>query len=235
MLSAFIKQIWLLCWSLWVKYSIVKTWQHATNPSFLWALKKAQEKGGPSNLGSPNVVVVRLEHSRSIDSFDNHSTASGPASCRRRRPPWNASCLVVCWLFPHGQAGDAIVSHRYRDSAHLAWPHLRRFRVTNWRLGRVNPGCGHVWLVTRSWHPFNPQLLHVSCSFDLDSRVVQPRSRKVGEIWDAIWVAHVGSSFGNTIRELLNLLVFLQSGTVTANLWGLDVAEYRQPVDVGWS
>ena len=29
--------------------------------------------------------------------------------------------------------------------------------------------------------------------FDLDSRVVQPRSRKVGEIRDATWVAHVGS------------------------------------------
>ena len=37
------------------------------------------------------VVVVRLEHSHSfIDSFDNHSTASGPASCRRSRPPGNA-------------------------------------------------------------------------------------------------------------------------------------------------
>ena len=50
------------------------------------------------------VVVVRLEHSHSfIDSFDNHSTASGPVSCRRRRPPGNAvsghsstMCLVVC-------------------------------------------------------------------------------------------------------------------------------------------
>ena len=38
-----------------------------------------------------NVVVVRLEHSHSfIDSFDNHSTASGPDSLRRRRPPRNA-------------------------------------------------------------------------------------------------------------------------------------------------
>ena len=37
------------------------------------------------------VVVVRLEHSYSFtDSFDNYSTASGPASCRRRRPPGNA-------------------------------------------------------------------------------------------------------------------------------------------------
>ena len=50
-----------------------------------------------------NVVVVRLEHSHSfIDSFDNHSTASEPASCRRRRPPGNAvsghsstMCLVA--------------------------------------------------------------------------------------------------------------------------------------------
>ena len=34
------------------------------------------------------VVVVRLEHSHSfIDSLDNHSTASGPAWCRRCRPP----------------------------------------------------------------------------------------------------------------------------------------------------
>ena len=66
------------------------------------------------------VVVVRLEHSHSfIDSFDNHSTASGPASCRRRRPPGNAvsghsstMCLVVWWLSPQWQAGDAITPHR---------------------------------------------------------------------------------------------------------------------------
>ena len=54
-----------------------------------------------------------------IDSFDNHSTASGPASCRRHRPPGNAvsghsstMCLVVWWLSPQGQAGDAITPHR---------------------------------------------------------------------------------------------------------------------------
>ena len=47
------------------------------------------------------VVVVRLEQSHSfIDSFDNHPTASGTASCRRRRPPGNAvsghsSCGLV--------------------------------------------------------------------------------------------------------------------------------------------
>ena len=104
------------------------------------------------------VVVVRLEHSHSFnDSLDNHSTASGPAWCRRCRPPGNAvsgqsstMCLVVWWLSQQGQAGDAITPHRWRDSAHLAWPHLRRFSVTNWRLGRVNPGCGHVGSVTRS-------------------------------------------------------------------------------------
>ena len=51
-------------------------------------------------------VVVHLEHShRFIDSLDNQSTASGPAWCRRRRPPGNAvsgqsstMCLVVWWL-----------------------------------------------------------------------------------------------------------------------------------------
>ena len=37
------------------------------------------------------------------------------------------------------------------------------------------------------------------------------------------------------IRELLSLLVLLQGSTVTANLWGLDVAEHRQPVYVGRS
>ena len=66
------------------------------------------------------VDVVRLEHPHSfIDSFDNHSTASGPASCRRRRPPGNAvsghystMCIVVWWLSPQGQAGDAITLHR---------------------------------------------------------------------------------------------------------------------------
>ena len=65
-------------------------------------------------------VVVRLEHSHSFtDIFDNHSTASGPASCRRHRPPGNAvsghsstMCLVVWWLSPQGQAGDAITPHR---------------------------------------------------------------------------------------------------------------------------
>ena len=104
------------------------------------------------------VVVVRLEHSHSFnDSLDNHSTASGPAWCRRCRPPGNAvsghsstMCFVVWWLSPQGQAGDAITPHRWRDSVHLAWQHLRRFSVTNWRLGRVNPGCGHVGSVTRS-------------------------------------------------------------------------------------
>ena len=59
-------------------------------------------------------------------------------------------CLVVWGLSPQGQAGDAITPHRYRDSAHLAWPHRRRFRVTNWLLGTVNPGCGHVGFVTTS-------------------------------------------------------------------------------------
>ena len=36
-------------------------------------------------------VAVRLEHSHIVYvSFDNHSTASGPSSCRRRRHPGNA-------------------------------------------------------------------------------------------------------------------------------------------------
>ena len=68
----------------------------------------------------PTVVVVRLEHSHSfIDSFDNHYTASGPASCRRRRPPGNAvsghsstMCLVVWWLSPQGHTGDVITPLR---------------------------------------------------------------------------------------------------------------------------
>ena len=66
------------------------------------------------------IVFVRLEHSHSfIDSLDNHSTASGPASCRGRIHPGNAvsghsstMCLVVWWLSPHGQAGDVITPHR---------------------------------------------------------------------------------------------------------------------------
>ena len=60
------------------------------------------------------VVVVRLKNYHSfIDSLDNYSTASGPASCRRRRPPGNAvsghssiMCLVVWWLSSQGQEGD---------------------------------------------------------------------------------------------------------------------------------
>ena len=89
----------------------------------------------PSCRTSVNVDVVRLEHSHSlIDNLENHSTASGPASCRRRRPPGNAvsghsstMCLVVWWLSPPGQAGDAITPHRWRVSAHRAWEHMRRF------------------------------------------------------------------------------------------------------------
>ena len=72
------------------------------------------------SIASNGVVVVRLEHTHSfIDSFDYHSTASGPASCRRRRPPWNAVCghssirwFVVWWISPQRQAGDAITPHR---------------------------------------------------------------------------------------------------------------------------
>ena len=150
------------------------------------------------------VVVVRLEHSHSfIDSLDNHSTASGPAWCRRCMPPGNAvsghsstMCLVVWWLSPQGQAGDAITPHRWRDSAYLAWPHLRRFSVTNWRLDRVNPGCGHVGSVTRSCPGCSLESTTAPMSpapFVLNSRVMHPRSRKAGEIWDATWVAHVGS------------------------------------------
>ena len=73
------------------------------------------------------VVVVRLDHSHSfIDTLDNHSTASGPAWCRLCRPPGNAvsghsstMCLVVWWLSPQGQAGDAIMPHRWSDLANL--------------------------------------------------------------------------------------------------------------------
>ena len=43
------------------------------------------------------IVVVRLEHSHGfIDNLDNHSTASVPASCRRRRPPGNWYCYWRC-------------------------------------------------------------------------------------------------------------------------------------------
>ena len=66
------------------------------------------------------VVVVRLKNSHSfIDSLDNHSTASGPASCIRRRPPGNAvsghssiMCIVVWWLSPQGQEGAVIMPDR---------------------------------------------------------------------------------------------------------------------------
>ena len=120
-------------------------------------------------------VVVRLENSHSFNaSLDNHSIASGPAWCRRCRPPGNAvsghsstMCLVVWWLSLHGKAGDGITPHRWRDLAHLAWLHLRRFRVTNWRLGRVNPGCGYVGSVTISCPGGTPRIhdcSHVSFS-----------------------------------------------------------------------
>ena len=68
-----------------------------------------------------DVVAVRLEHSHSLYIYilDNHSIASGPASCRLRRPPGNAvsghsstMCIVVWWLSPQGQARDAITPHR---------------------------------------------------------------------------------------------------------------------------
>ena len=90
------------------------------------------------------VVVLRLEHSHSfIASLVNHSTASGPAWCRRCRPPGNAvsghsstMCLVVWWLSPQSQAGDAITP---------IGGEIRRICV-----GSVNPGCVHVGLVTIS-------------------------------------------------------------------------------------
>ena len=150
-----------------------------------------------------NGVVVRLEHSHSfIDILDNHPNASGPASCRRRRHQgkavsWHSStmCLVVWWLSPQGQLGDAITPHRWRYSVHLGWPRLRRFRVMDRRLGRVNPGCGHVGLATRSCPGYTPSLhdcSHICCTvwFRLASRVA---SIKAGNIWDASWVAHAGS------------------------------------------
>ncbi len=69
--------------------------------------------------------------------------------------------------------------------------------------------------------------------FGLDSRVVQPRPRKVGEIWDATWVAHGGSPWWEhdpwAAKSSYNYIL-LQGSTVTANLRGLDVAEHRQPV-----
>ena len=101
----------------------------------------------PANFMNILMLLFVWNTHRFIDSLDNLSTASGPAWCRRCRPPGKAvsghtstMCLVVWWLSPQGQAGDAIKPHRWRDSAHLAWPHLRRFSVTNWRLGRVNTG-----------------------------------------------------------------------------------------------
>ena len=73
-----------------------------------------------------DVVVVRLEHSHSfIDNFDNHSTASGPASCRHPvnavSGPSSTMCLVVWWLSPQGQAGDAISRPIGREIWHI-WP-----------------------------------------------------------------------------------------------------------------
>ena len=76
------------------------------------------------------VVVVRLEHSHSfIDRFDNHSTASGPASCRRRRPPGNAvsehsstMCLVL-WSGGSLRRGKQMMQSRPigRDIPYI-WP-----------------------------------------------------------------------------------------------------------------
>ena len=128
----------------------IKQWIKITAIS--QGVRAAEDRSRWKEIVSQVVVVVLLEHSHSFnDSLDIHSTASGPAWCRRCRPPVNAvsghsstMCLVVWWLSPQGQAGDAITPHQWRDSAHLAWPHIRRFSVTNWHLGRVNPGCGHV-------------------------------------------------------------------------------------------
>ena len=63
-------------------------------------------------------LVVHLELNTLMASLVVLSTIP-PASCRRRGPPGNAvsgysstMCLVVWWLSPQGQAGDAITPHR---------------------------------------------------------------------------------------------------------------------------
>ena len=120
------------------------------------------------------VVVVRLEHSHSFTaSLDNHYTASGPGSSRRRRPPGNAvsghSSTMCLYLWSGGslcRGKQVMWSHPIGGEIRRIW-HLRRFKVTNWRLDRVNPGCWHVGLVTRSCPGGTPWIhdcSHVSCS-----------------------------------------------------------------------
>ena len=99
-----------------VKITLVNKLNLVNNSTYQIALKNSRRLF----YNNGNVVVVRLEHSHSFnDSLDNHSTASGPAWCIRCRPPGNAvsghsstMCLVVWWLSPQGQAGDAITPHR---------------------------------------------------------------------------------------------------------------------------
>ena len=58
--------------------------------------------------------------------------------------------------------------------------------------------------------------------FDLNSRVLQPRSQGRRDLRRDMGGSHYDLFDGNTIRELLGLLVLLQGSTVTANLCGLD-------------
>ena len=104
---------------LWVSFGIGNKLRNISIHDICSTMSSTKAKALPE-LHALVVVVVRLEHSHGfIDSFDNHSTASGPASCRRCRPPGNAvsghsstMCLVVWWLSPQGQAGDAITPNR---------------------------------------------------------------------------------------------------------------------------
>ena len=76
-------------------------------------------------------------------------------------------CVVVWWLSPQWQAGDAITPHRWRDTAHLAWPNLRRLRVTNLRLGMEKPRLRIGWVshkIMSGWHPSIHDCSHISCS-----------------------------------------------------------------------
>ena len=95
----------------------IKQWIQIT--AIAQGVRAAEDRSRWKEIVSQVVVVVRLEHSHSFnDSLDNHSTASGQAWCRRCRPPGNAVsghssivCIVVWWLSPQGQAGDAITPH----------------------------------------------------------------------------------------------------------------------------
>ena len=148
-------------------------------------------------------------------------------------------CLVVWWLSPQGKQ---VMRSRPigREIRHI-WPgHIAD--DLEWRTDVSVEWTQVVDTLGLSRHHVRVAPLQFTTApmsaapFGLDSRVVQPRPRKVGEIWDATWLAHVGSPWWEHNP-------WAAEPSYTPAGWhdhgesagARCVAEHRQPVNVAWS